>query len=131
MTFKDTANVQHEIEVSGEVFEEFRRFTRIERNLRRSDERHEEYLELSESELYRRAVVCPESLDEAIAKNEMRGSIHAALQYLTKIQCCRFILRYEHDLTYEQIAEIEGCTKRAVKFTIDSAVETIKKYCHF
>ena len=129
VTFRDSLNILHEIEVSEEVFEEFTRFIRIERNLRRSDERHEEYLELSESELYRRAAVCPESLDEVIAKNEMRESVHAAFQCLTKIQRRRFILRYEHDLTYEQIAEIEGCTKRAVKFTIDGAVEAIKKYC--
>ena len=30
-------------------------------------------------------------------------------------------------MTYEQIAELEGCTKRAVKFSIDLAIEKLKK----
>ena len=32
------------------------------------------------------------------------------------------------DLTYEQIAGMEGCTKRAVKFSVDIAVEKLKKF---
>lgn len=31
-------------------------------------------------------------------------------------------------MTYEQIAEMEGCTKRAVKFSVDIAVEKLKKF---
>ena len=34
----------------------------------------------------------------------------------------------EHsELTYEQIAKLESCTKRAVKFSVDIAVEKLKK----
>lgn len=34
----------------------------------------------------------------------------------------------EHsELTYEQIAKLESCTKRAVKFRVDIAVEKLKK----
>ena len=34
----------------------------------------------------------------------------------------------EVDRHYEQIAEMEGCTKRAVKFSVDIAVEKLKKF---
>ena len=30
-------------------------------------------------------------------------------------------------MTYEQIAVLEGCTKRAVKFSVDIAIEKLKK----
>ena len=38
------------------------------------------------------------------------------------------ILYYFQGMTYEQIAEMEGCTKRAVKFSVDIAVEKLKKF---
>ena len=31
------------------------------------------------------------------------------------------------EMTYEQIAALEGCTKRAVKFSVDIAIEKLKK----
>lgn len=34
----------------------------------------------------------------------------------------------EVDRHYEQIAEMEGCTKRAVKSSVDIAVEKLKKF---
>ena len=44
------------------------------------------------------------------------------------IQKRRLILYYFQGLTYEQIAEMESCTKRAVKFSVDIAVEKLKKF---
>ena len=39
----------------------------------------------------------------------------------------RLKLYFFDELTYEQIAKLEGCTKRAVKFSVDIAVEKLKK----
>jgi len=46
---------------------------------------------------------------------------------LPEIQRKRFILYYELEFTYEQIAEIEECSKTAVKYSIDKAKATIIK----
>lgn len=34
---------------------------------------------------------------------------------------------YIYEMTYEQIAKIEGCTKRAIKFSVDAARKNLQK----
>ena len=46
---------------------------------------------------------------------------------LPEIQKRRLKKYYFEDMTLEQIAKEENCTKRAVKFTIDIAIEKISK----
>ena len=36
-------------------------------------------------------------------------------------------MRYEMDMTYEQIARIEGCTSRAVQHSVEAAIKKIQK----
>ena len=62
------------------------------------------------------------------APSAMPMKIHRAISELPEIQKRRLILYYFQGLTYEQIAEMEGCTKRAVKFSVDIAVEKLKKF---
>ena len=46
---------------------------------------------------------------------------------LSDIQRRRLKKYYFEDKTFEQIAQEEGCTKRAVKFSIDIALEKISQ----
>ena len=46
---------------------------------------------------------------------------------LPEIQRRRFFLYHDFGLTYEQIADMEGCTRRAVKFSVDLAEEKIRE----
>jgi|GEM_PF-5029548 len=56
------------------------------------------------------------------------AQLHRAISVLPEIQKRRLILYYFQGLTFEQIAGMEGCTKRAVKFSVDIAVEKLKKF---
>ena len=62
------------------------------------------------------------------SKKALCRAWHRAISELPEIQKRRLILYYFQGLTYEQIAEMEGCTKRAVKFSVDIAVEKLKKF---
>ena len=53
--------------------------------------------------------------------------IKKAFEQLSEVQRRRLKLYFFGELTYEQIAKLEGCTKRAVKFSVDIAVEKLKK----
>lgn len=55
------------------------------------------------------------------------AKLHKAIAELPEIQRRRLILYYFGELTYEQIAEIERCTKRAVKFSVDIAIGKLKE----
>ena len=53
--------------------------------------------------------------------------LHKEISKLPEVQKRRLLLYFFGDMTYEQIAKMEGCTKRAVKFSVDIAIEKLKK----
>ena len=69
---------------------------------------------------------------ELIQKDEEKKALEAAICLLesgklTDVQKRRFCLHFFQGLSTRQIAKLEGCTKRAVKFSVDIAVEKLKK----
>jgi RNA polymerase sigma-70 factor (ECF subfamily) len=127
VSFKDGQAVLRETEVSRPVYLEFCRFVKQERNLRRWDERHTEYSELTEETLVRRAMNPPKGVEETVFDNERNEHLRQAVAELSETQRRRFVLYHEFGLTYEQIAEMEGCTKMPVKRSIDRAEEKIRE----
>lgn len=127
VAFVDGQGIFREAEVSYEVYAQFCRFVKCERNLRRSDERHLEQSELTEETLCRRALHKPKSVDEAVNDKIRSEQLDRAIMELPETQRRRFRLYFDYGLTYEQIGKIEGCSKMAVKYTIDKAVIAVKK----
>ena len=56
-----------------------------------------------------------------------RLTIHRAIVTLTEVQRRRLTLYYFDNLTYQEIADLDGCSKVAVKYTIDKALAALKK----
>ena len=126
VSFTDGQAIHRETEVSRPVYLEFLRFVKIERSLRHWDERHREHSELTDETLLSRALNVPKSLEDTVFDSLRNEQLRLAIQQLPEIQRRRFVLYHEFGLTYEQIAEIEGCTKMAVKFSIDRAKEKVR-----
>ena len=57
----------------------------------------------------------------------MYGELHKAIDMLPEVQRRRLLLYYFGGYTYEQIAQMEGCTKMAVKFSIDIAIKKLRE----
>ncbi len=125
VAFTDGQGNFRETEVTKAVYMEFCHFIKRERNLRRSDERHLEQSELTEETLCRRAIHKPKPVDEAVNDTIRMEQLNRAIMELPEIQRRRFMLHFDLGLTYEQIGEIEGCTKMPVKRSIDRAIEKI------
>lgn len=127
--FIDEDGKKIQVEISAAVAKAlFQTFVREERNLRRSDERNLEHFELTEQNLYQKALHKPESLEDTAFKNLQKEKLWRAIDMLTKVQRRRLVLYYFKGFTYEQIAKIEGCSFRAIKYSIDCAKENLKKY---
>ena len=124
--FVDGAGEQKETQVSRPVYLEFERFIRQENSQARQSRRYIEQSDLTDQSLYDRAQKKPKSVEEAVIANLENEALKTAIAQLPKVQKRRFVLYHEFGLTYEQIAGMEGCTKRAVKFSVDLAVEKIK-----
>ena len=54
--------------------------------------------------------------------------LHQAIAQLPEKQRRRLVLYYFGEFTYEQIAEMEGCTISPVKRSIEKAIENLKNF---
>ena len=128
LTFSDGQSDQHHFEISAAVFTLFDSFELDDLSYLNEVDRHYEQSELTEASLYDRAVHRPATVEESALQSMEYAQLHRAISELPEIQKRRLILYYFQGLTYEQIAGMEGCTKRAVKFSVDIAVEKLKKF---
>ncbi|MDR0813193.1 MAG: sigma-70 family RNA polymerase sigma factor [Oscillospiraceae bacterium] len=127
ISFSDGQAVPHETEVSRPVYLEFCRFVKRERNLRRSDERHIEQSDLTDETLYNRAASPPKSVEEVVFDSERDERLRQAIAELPEIQRRRFVLHHEFGLTYEQIAEMEGCKRMSACNSVLLAEKKIRE----
>ena len=116
-----------EVEIDETVFLEFAQFKKEAKKQQNFKERHTEYLQLSEEEIASRSAPVQKSVEEIICEREFTKEVEDAIDALPEIQRRRLLLYIKYDLTYEQIADLELCTKMAVKFTIDKAKKKIKE----
>jgi len=123
--FVDGDGRSQEVEISREVYLALEDCRRHEQRQARSDERHEERFALSEGQLAERQARPPLLLEDSVV---LAADMQAALATLTDTQRRRFLLYQEHNLSFEQIAIVEGCTHPAVLKALATAQEKLKKY---
>ena len=126
ISFKDGQGEHHELEVSEQLFFEFRQMERRNRNLQQWNQRHREFNEVWDETLYRRALRVPKSLDERIIEEERNELFYKSVARLPEIQRRRFLFYYEYDFNFYQIGEMEHCTASAVQKSVSVAREKVK-----
>lgn len=127
ISFKDGRGELQSIEINEVLYGLFNRFELEDISYLNRVSRHIEYSELTEASLNDRAFHKPESIEVTVSRNIEHERLHKAISKLPEIQRRRLILHFFGELSYEQIAKLEGCTKRAVKFSVDIAIEKLKK----
>ena len=127
LSFKDARGVMQNIEIDKVLYELFNRFELEDISHLNRVSRHIEHSELTEASLNDRAFYKAESLEESVSRSIEYELLHKAIPKLPETQRRRLLLYFFGEMTYEQIAELEGCTKRAVKFSVDLAIEKLKK----
>lgn len=127
LSFEDSEGAKQCIEVSKALFDTFDRFELDDLSFLNEVDKHYEHSELTETSLNARAAQEPESVEEIAMRHIQSEKLHKAIAALPEKQRHRLILYYFGELTYEQIAEIEGCTIMPVKRSIDAAIVKLKK----
>ena len=125
LSFKDGRGVVQNIEIDKVLYELFNRFEDISHLNRVS--RHIEHSELTEASLNDRAFCKVESLEETVSRNIEYELLHKAISKLPETQIRRLLLYFFGEMSYGQIAKLEGCTKMAVKGSVDIALKKLKK----
>lgn len=128
VAFTDGHEDRHCKEIDQELFNVLDRFELEDISIMNEMDNHYEHSELSEESLNARAANPLESLEDTVFTRLQYKQLHSAIDDLPEIQKRRISLYYFSGYTFEQIARMEGCTKRAVKKSVDSAIEKLKKY---
>ena len=126
ISFKDGQGEHHELEVSEQLFFEFRQMERRNRNLLQWDERHREFSEVWDETLNRRALKLPKSIEEQMIEAERAELLCKAVDRLPEIQRRRFLLYYEYEFNFYQIAAMEHCTASAIQKSVAVAKKKVK-----
>lgn len=127
IAFKDGQGMTHEFEISEMLYHAFDAFELEDLSYLNVWDRHIEQSEIWESTLRQRAFGKMEDIEETILARIQLERLHKAIDSLPEVQKRRLILYYFENLTYEQIAQREGCTKMPVKRSIETAIEKLKK----
>ena len=127
ITFKDVKGHLNKVEVSEEVYRVFDKFELQDIKELNEYDRHIEHSEIFENNLESRALNKQIPTDEIVENKINNEKLRDAIQELPKIQRERLKKYYFENKTFEEIAKEENCTKRAVKFSVDIAIEKISK----
>ncbi len=127
LSFKDRRGKQQNIEIDEVLYQTFDRFELEDISHLNRVSRHIEHSELTEETLNDRTFHKAKQIEDIVSESIEYEQLHRAVSKLPKVQRRRLKLYFFGEMSYEQIAKLEGCTKRAVKFSVDIAVEKLKK----
>lgn len=116
-----------EVEISKPIYDELEYWKRIERNLQRADERHIDKFQSCDLEKSDNQNLQQKSVDEIVEGLMLMQKLYQIVAQLPQTQRRRFLYYFEIGLNYEEIAKKEGCTARAVQYSVQIAKKKLKK----
>ena len=126
IAFEDGQRERHKFEISRELYEAFDKFELEDVRYLNRFSRYIEHSRFTEQML--ESMVSEDgSVEDIILRKFQRKRLHKAMEKLPKKQKRRLILHYFYDMTYKEIAEIEGCSVRAAEYSLNKAIKSLKK----
>jgi RNA polymerase sigma factor (sigma-70 family) len=128
ITYKTANGNRVCVEVSTPVKELLEQSDRQIRSQRRQDRRHLDYMDFIDG-LTDADMKYPQAdAADLVMKMESYRQLYAAISKLSEVQRRRLLLHFVDNLTYRQIAELEGVNPFAVSHSIKRALIQLKKY---
>ena len=127
ISFTDGQGILHKQEISMELYVAFNVFELEDISWINEASRHLTEADAKEEPLRHRIADPSEPVEDHVYRRIMYQELHKAIAQLPEIQRRRILLYYFGGYTYEQIAQMENCTKRAVKFSIDTALKNLRE----
>ena len=128
ISFEDSAKQECRIEIEKEIFDIYMSSKKAYIKIKNETSRHLEHSLLSEVDIYKRAFEKSNNVVDIIMQKLESEKLQAALNKLTKEQRRRILLYYDYQLTMEEIALIEKCSKQSVQESIRWGMKKIKKF---
>ena len=127
ISFIDSKGVKQNISLNEELYQEFNAFELEDLKELNEYDRHIEHLELTEDNLYHYTKNKYVSLEEFVFEKLLYEKLHQEINKLPDIQKRRLKMYYLEGKNLREIALIEHCSPRAVKYSIDIALQKLSK----
>lgn len=132
VSFKDGNNDLQVVEVDADIYDVFDEFELKDISQMHKDEKHLDFRVLDNTDktdifLYQNISSKIKSVDDYVCENICNDELKDAISTLTEPQKRRIKKYYFEDKTLQIIANEEGCSPRAVKYSIDIGIENLKK----
>ena len=114
-------------EISEDIFYLLNQFELEDLSYLNKKERHHEFSVLTDEGFHLRQSNSPPMLEDIIQQRLDTQRLHIAIQKLHFTQRKRLIMYYFDDYTLQQIATKEGCSKVAIKHSINVAIKNLRK----
>ena len=128
ISFEDSAKQECRIEIEKEIFDIYMSSKKAYIKIKNETSRHLEHSLLSEVDIYKRAFEKSNNVVDIIMQKLESEKLQAAFNKLTKEQRRRILLYYDYQLTMEEIALIEKCSKQSVQESIKWGMKKLKKF---
>lgn len=125
--FVDNKKVIHKVEITEKVYQAFDKFELEDISQIHKFRKHIEHSEVYEETLEHRMIEKPITIEEEVEEKILIEDIRNVINSLPDIQKRRLKKYYFEDRTLEEIAAEENCTKVAVKYSMDIALEKISQ----
>ena len=127
ISFTDGQGIFHKQEINTELYAAFNGFELDDISLMNEASRHLTEADVGEEPLGLRIADPSEPVEDHVYRRIIYQELHKAIAQLPEIQRRRILLYYYGGYTYEQIAQMENCTKRAVKFSVDAGLKNLRE----
>ena len=127
ISFTDGQGIFHKHQISVELYDAFNRFELDDIHQMNEATRHLTYLDGTDEPLGQKIADPSEPLEDQVYQRIEYQRLNKAIAQLPKIQRRRVLLYYFGGYTYEEIAEMEGCTHPAIMKSVIAAEKNIKK----
>ena len=128
LAFTDGSGAKQRVEIDEALFDAFDSFELDDVSFMNEVDRHYEQSEQTEQSLSRRAAQPQKSVEDAVFQRAEADKLYQAIAKLPEKQRRRLVLYYFEGLTYQQIAEMEGCKYQTVQDAIYAALKNLKKF---
>ncbi len=125
ITFVDSRGYKQRINISDEIYNAFNNFELEDLKLLNEYDRHTEHLEQTDEMLYMKAKKIHKELEESVLDKIFYDYVFNEIGKLPELQRRRLKMYYLKGLSLQEIADIEACSPRAVKYSIDLALKNI------
>ena len=127
ISFIDSVNQECRIEIDQEIFYAYLKSKKNYVKIKNETNRHLEQSELTDEEIYNRALETEDSVEDTVMKNIEKEQIQQALKELTEVQHRRIELHIVNEITIRDIAQLEKVQKSQIQKSLKLGLKKIKK----